>query len=51
MGGPQLGEIEAGAVAQAFGTPAAIFTGGLGCILAVSLIGPALAAAAIVRWQ
>jgi MFS family permease len=39
MGGPQLGEIEAGAVAQAFGTPAAILTGGLGCILAVSLIG------------
>jgi uncharacterized membrane protein YraQ (UPF0718 family) len=35
MGGPQLGEIEAGAVAQAFGTPMAIITGGLGCILAV----------------
>jgi MFS family permease len=36
MGGPQLGEIEAGLVAQGFGTPAAIITGGLGCILAVA---------------
>jgi MFS family permease len=39
MGGPQLGEIEAGAVAQALGTPMAIITGGLGCILAVIWIG------------
>ncbi|MEI8132635.1 MAG: MFS transporter [Leptolinea sp.] len=39
MGGPQLGEIEAGVVAQAFGTPWAIITGGLGCILAVIWIG------------
>jgi MFS family permease len=39
MGGPQLGEIEAGMVAQAFGTPVAILTGGLGCILAVTWIG------------
>jgi MFS family permease len=47
MGGPQLGEIEAGAVAQALGTPMAIITGGLGCILAVIWIGkqwPALPA-------
>lgn len=35
MGGPQLGEIEAGLAAQAFGAPWAIITGGLGCILAV----------------
>jgi MFS family permease len=34
-GGPQLGEVEAGAVAQIFGAPFAIITGGLGCILAV----------------
>jgi predicted MFS family arabinose efflux permease len=34
-GGPQLGEIEAGAVAQAFGIPAAIISGGIGCLLAV----------------
>lgn len=39
MGGPQLGEIEAGLVAQAFGVPAAVITGGLGCILAVGLVG------------
>jgi MFS family permease len=34
MGGPQLGEVEAGAVAQLFGVPFAIISGGLGCILA-----------------
>ncbi len=38
MGGPQLGEIEAGLVAQVFGTPAAIVSGGVGCILAVVLV-------------
>jgi hypothetical protein len=35
MGGPQLGEIEAGAVAQIFGAPFAVISGGIGCILAV----------------
>ena len=35
MGGPQLGEIEAGLVAQAFGAPFAVISGGVGCILAV----------------
>ncbi|MEZ4630300.1 MAG: MFS transporter [Deinococcales bacterium] len=38
MGGPQLGEIEAGLVAQFFGAPFAIVSGGIGCIVAVSLI-------------
>ena len=38
MGGPQLGEIEAGMVAQAWGTPLAIITGGIGCILGVALV-------------
>ena len=38
QGGPQLGEIEAGLVAQAFGIPAAIISGGLGCILVVVLV-------------
>ena len=33
MGGPQLGEIEAGAIAQFFGAPFAVVTGGIGCIL------------------
>ncbi len=35
MGGPQLGEVEAGAVAQFFGLPTAILSGGVGTILAV----------------
>jgi MFS family permease len=38
MGGPQLGEIEAGMVAQAFGTPIAIISGGIGCIVAMAMI-------------
>jgi len=35
MGGPQLGEVEAGAVAQILGAPFAVVTGGIGCIVAV----------------
>jgi MFS family permease len=35
MGGPQLGELEAGLVAQAFGPVASVVSGGFGCILAV----------------
>jgi MFS family permease len=38
MGGPQLGEVEAGAVAQFFGIPFAIISGGIGTILGVWLI-------------
>jgi MFS family permease len=38
MGGPQLGEIEAGMAAQALGTPFAIISGGVGTILAVGLV-------------
>jgi MFS family permease len=38
QGGPQLGEIEAGAVAQLFGIPFSIISGGIGCIIAVALI-------------
>jgi MFS family permease len=37
-GGPQLGEIEAGAVAQVMGVPFAIISGGVGTILMVALI-------------
>jgi len=36
MGGPQLGELEAGLVAQFLGAPIAVITGGLGTILAVA---------------
>jgi hypothetical protein len=38
MGGPQIGEVEAGAVAQFFGVPAAIISGGVGTILGVWLV-------------
>lgn len=38
LGGPQLGEVEAGLVAQLFGAPAAVLTGGIGCLLAVGWI-------------
>lgn len=38
MGGPQLGEVEAGVVAQLFNTPIAIVSGGVGCLLALALI-------------
>jgi MFS family permease len=36
LGGPQLGELEAGAVAQAFGPVASVVSGGLGCMLATA---------------
>jgi len=38
MGGPQLGEIEAGLVAQVLGAPFAIISGGVGCLLAVAWV-------------
>jgi len=38
QGGPQLGEIEAGAVAQFLGVPFAIISGGIGCIVGMILI-------------
>jgi MFS family permease len=38
MGGPQLGEVEAGVAAQLFGAPFAVISGGVGCILAVAWI-------------
>jgi MFS family permease len=38
MGGPQLGEVEAGVAAQLIGAPLAVVTGGLGCILAVAWV-------------
>jgi len=47
MGGPQLGELEAGLVAQAFGAPLSVVTGGIGCVLAVMWVAwrtPALRA-------
>ena len=38
QGGPQLGEMEAGAVAQFLGAPFAVITGGIGCIIGTLLI-------------
>jgi MFS family permease len=38
QGGPQLGEVEAGVVAQLFGAPSAIISGGIGCIVGMVLI-------------
>ncbi len=38
MGGPQLGELEAGLVAQAFGAPASVVSGGLLCLAATGLV-------------
>jgi MFS family permease len=39
MGGPQLGELEAGLVAQALGPGLSVVTGGIGCVLSVLWIG------------
>ncbi|NWG08552.1 MAG: MFS transporter [Chloroflexi bacterium] len=38
QGGPQLGEVEAGVVAQLFGAPAAIISGGIACVLGMTII-------------
>jgi MFS family permease len=38
MGGPQLGELEAGLVAGMFGAPFSVVTGGIGCVLAVAWV-------------
>jgi len=38
QGGPQLGEMEAGSVAQFFGAPFAVISGGIGCIIGTLLI-------------
>ena len=38
MGGPQLGELEAGLVANRFGAVISVITGGVGCLLATAWI-------------
>ena len=38
MGGPQLGEFEAGLVATWLGAPLSVITGGLGCLVTVALV-------------
>jgi MFS family permease len=37
-GGPQLGEVESGLVAQVLGVPFAIISGGVGCVLATFIV-------------
>lgn len=49
QGGPQLGQLEAGAVAARFGAPTSIVSGGLACVATVALI--ALAVPAIRRYD
>ena len=47
MGGPQLGELEAGIVAQAWGAPFSVVSGGIACMLATAWVAvrtPALRA-------
>ena len=39
MGGPQLGELEAGLVAHAFGATVSVVSGGLACLLATGWVG------------
>jgi MFS family permease len=38
LGGPQLGELEAGAVANWFGAAFSVITGGLGCLIATAWV-------------
>jgi MFS family permease len=38
MGGPQLGEVEAGAVAALIGAPLSVVTGGVGCLVAAAAV-------------
>jgi len=38
QGGPQLGEVESGIVASLFGVPAAIISGGIGCVVGAAFI-------------
>lgn len=38
MGGPQLGELEAGLVAHRWGAPISVITGGIGTLLATAWV-------------
>jgi MFS family permease len=38
MGGPQLGELEAGAVASWLGAPFSVISGGIGCLIATAWV-------------
>lgn len=49
MGGPQLGELEAGVAARLLGAPWSVITGGLGCLIAVTLT--AMRAQSLLNYQ
>jgi MFS family permease len=49
MGGPQLGEFEAGAVAALIGATLSVLTGGVGCLIAVAAAG--VWAKSLVRYE
>ncbi|HMG36877.1 MAG TPA: MFS transporter [Blastocatellia bacterium] len=49
MGGPQLGELEAGVVAALIGAPLSVITGGVGCVLAA--VVSALMAKSLMRYK
>jgi MFS family permease len=49
MGGPQLGELEAGAVANWLGAPFSVISGGVGCMIAVGWV--ALSTPALRRYR
>lgn len=42
MGGPQLGEVEAGVVAAAFGAPFSVVIGGIGALIATTILSLAI---------
>ncbi len=42
MGGPQLGELEAGLVANWFGAPVSVITGGMGSVLTTAMLAAAV---------
>jgi MFS family permease len=49
LGGPQMGEVEAGLVARALGAPFSVLTGGIGALVATGLI--AYGAAGLRRYR
>ncbi|HKP14046.1 MAG TPA: MFS transporter [Blastocatellia bacterium] len=49
MGGPQLGEMEAGAVAALVGATLSVVTGGGGCLIAAAIVG--LTAKSLLRYE
>jgi len=49
-GGPRLGDLEAGAVATAFGDTASVVSGGLACVVGAFAVARALPGFTGLRW-